>query len=292
MDENQLVGALTMDCREYRKKTGMSQSLLSEMRLSSMHFKWKMDHPTEEQTASQILGSAVHMMLLEMEKFPEIFAVKPPSMTFSSNAGKAWREEHKHKIIISHDDYCVAKEMVMAIQEKDMAQKLLHGHFEKSFFWKDTESGIYCKGRPDIVHFQAGMLVDIKTIRGGHGSFEMFLPHAIRYNYHVQAAYYLDGVAEALKQGEKPDFDFKMPDSFVFVVVESSAPYAVSFFELPVELIEEGRKLYKKWLITYKECLEKNSWPGYSQEILRPRPKTWMFTPIEVEEEINYQEVI
>ena len=63
-------------------------------------------------------------------------------------------------------------------------------------------------------------------------------------------------------------------EAFVFVVIESTAPFLVSTYELKPSAFEEGRKAYQHALAKYATCLERerlgmpltHAWPGYPPE--------------------------
>lgn len=301
-----IVGAVTMNNRDYRKAKAISQSTLKDMKKSALHFKDAILEPTEP-TPQMELGTLVHVMGLEPEAFDSLYLIRGEApdkngvmseVNFSTKEGKAWREENplNGRIMLSRDQAKKAKAMVSSMLSSKTGQKLMGGHREKSFFWQDPETKLWCKGRPDIVHFTGGMLVDWKTCGAGmdgvgKGSVEKFLPHAVSMGYHIQAAFYLDGIGYALEQGPQ-DFEFVKPDSFVFAVIESKKPFAVSFYELPPELIEEGRKIYKRCLAQLKACLEADEWPGYADAIIKPAAKAYMFEANEViDEELRGMEM-
>ncbi|MGZ6369962.1 MAG: PD-(D/E)XK nuclease-like domain-containing protein, partial [Bdellovibrionota bacterium] len=79
-----------------------------------------------------------------------------------------------------------------------------------------------------------------------------------RYDYHRQAAWYVDGV-QAIT-GKAP--------LFVFAVYETSSPFAAAFYYATPEMLREGRTENRALLLKYAHCLKENRWPGYSEEIL------------------------
>ncbi len=56
------------------------------------------------------------------------------------------------------------------------------------------------------------------------------------------------------------------------MVIEKSAPYAISVYQLDQTSLEQGRHEFKTLLARYQHCLETNDWPAYTiQEISLPR---------------------
>jgi hypothetical protein len=74
-------------------------------------------------------------------------------------------------------------------------------------------------------------------------------------------------IQEVIKQLKQP-----VIKDFLFLVIEKSAPYAISIYQLDEASIEQGRHEFKQLLMRYKHCLESNDWPAYTiQEISLPR---------------------
>ncbi len=277
------IGAVNMDARDYHLVKAISQSPLKKMALSPAHYKWSIENKTDP-TSIMELGTLVHCLVLEPQAFNNLFIVMPDNR---QKRGKWWEEEFfpgvKGRVIIKESKLLLAKQMAHAFLSSPMGSRLLNGHKEKSFFWRNFN--FYCKGRPDIVHFTAGMLVDLKTVALGFASLDSFLAHAVKQGWHIQAAWYLDGIGMALDQmlekGIKLPFDFVRPRSFVFAAIERKGPFGIGFYEIPPTLIDEGRKIYQRAMGQLTACLESDQWPCYSDEIMVPEEKAWMFGPID-----------
>jgi hypothetical protein len=88
----------------------------------------------------------------------------------------------------------------------------------------------------------------------------------------VQAVHYLTGL-EAL---------YPIPDGnpfrrFVFFVVESEPPYLCACYELDDNALEEGASKRKRYLKTWRECVETGEWPGYPPGIDYASLPPWAF---------------
>ena len=88
----------------------------------------------------------------------------------------------------------------------------------------------------------------------------------INCDHHIQPTYHLDLAAEHVL-----DTPF-----FYFVCVEKEAPYGVGVYMLPDDLIEHGRRKYKRLLNVILDCREANSWWGYDDDAVMLETPKWM----------------
>jgi len=107
--------------------------------------------------------------------------------------------------------------------------------------------GVAVKAKADLV--LGDTIVDYKTTR--HATKRSFLKYAVwKYKDHRQAAHYLD-VFEAKK--------------FIIIAVRSFEPYESIVYEVPSDLIAEGREANYQTLDAIKDCRDMDSWhsPGW-----------------------------
>lgn len=159
-------------------------------------------------------------------------------------------------------DYAIVLEMAAALRQHPIAAALFKpgtGTPEQALFWRDEETGIWCRAMLDWLRNPGlGRLVvpDYKTaVSASPDRFEKAL---YEYDYHRQAAWYLDGV-KALLLDANP--------AFVFVVQEKTPPYLVSVFEPDALALQAGRYHNRQARIVYDECQASGRWPGYSDEV-------------------------
>jgi exodeoxyribonuclease VIII len=162
--------------------------------------------------------------------------------------------------LISADDYKTVMNIMQSCRSHPMSKHLFSdGIAEQSVFWEDAETGVLCKARPDWLLGGANpAILDLKSTEDA--SPDGFMRSAYTYRYHVQAAWYLDGLEAAT--GQKPDV-------FMFLAVEKKYPHAVAFYYADDAMLSVGRAEYRKALRTYAECMKTNVWPGYEGK-LRP----------------------
>jgi hypothetical protein len=247
-----------LNMAEYLATEAISKSGLDQIAKSPAHYQaWLRDKP--EPTTAMVFGSALHCALLEPERFHGVY-VQSPKFDRRTNAGKAeaadWEKSNAGKIPLSPDQWQTLHEMQDAFHSHKLISGVLGGaQIERCAFWTDQETGVLCKSRPDIVTSD-GLVLDLKTTEDAAGP--AFSRSAWNYRYHVQAAMYLEGVSQALG---------KKHEAFLFIAIEKTAPYAINVHMADQVFVGTGREHMRRDLLRYAECLHKNQWPGYPQEV-------------------------
>ena len=149
-----------------------------------------------------------------------------------------------------------------ATASHEILQELLEGaEVEASYYWRDPGSNLLLKARPDLVNKKKRILLDFKTTIDG--SFAQFQRAIANYQYHVQGAFYLDGVNSVLEG----DFD-----KFILIAVEKQAPYEIALYSLDAASIEVGRETYKRAI----KKLKSND-HGYPRDVQPINLPAWAF---------------
>jgi hypothetical protein len=243
---------------EYHSRHEISKSGLDRIHKSPAHFQAWLKNPPE-QTPAMAFGSAAHQAILEPAFFKENYVVQP-QIDRRTKAGKeefeAFLINNHGKRIVCKDDYETIAAMIDSVYSHKSASKLLtHGTAELSFFWQDQTSGVQCRCRPDFLKAD-GVIVDVKTT--DDASPKGFARSIAKFRYHVQAAFYLDGISASKTQ---------KADTFVLIAIEKTYPFAVATYQITDFDMALGRDSYRKNLHTFAECLKTNTWPAYSSEI-------------------------
>lgn len=234
---------------EYAQIDAVNWSTLKHLAKSPLHYKHRTE--AEQDDAKHMrLGRAVHTLILEPERFTE----RHPIFGGGARRGKAWDEfaaNHAGADILIGTEAAQAQAMADAVRHHPLAQKHLRdGLAEQVLTWTDPETGVKCKGRCDSVN---GHLVEFKSCNGRDFEPYKFESHAARLRYHGQLAFYADGLAA---MGYEVEHDPTM------IVVESDPPHDVAVYIVKDEVLDLGRKLYRKLLARFVECSESDHWPG------------------------------
>ena len=218
-------------------------------------------NPKAERTATKAMniGRAAHDWVLQGDTFEEGIAVMPPELDLRSNAGKAFaaQAEGEGKTLIRSHEFEQIKAMKEALLRSEMVRLALSGgRIEPSLFWKDDETGVWLRCRPDFLPNVMRFIPDYKTSTSCTPA--DFARSVKDYGYHIQAAHYLAGI-EAVT-GEKPD-------AFFFIVQEKTAPYLVSLITLDEVALWWGQQLSRRAIRTFADCLDRGWWPGYDGNV-------------------------
>lgn len=238
----------------YDEIKAVNFSTLKYMNKSPKHYKWALNGGVQ-QTAAMAFGTAVHMAILEPEKFANQYFFS--GLDRRTKAFAAVVEANPGKIILKTDEW----DDILAIREAVMARAgeyFSRGAPETAVVWDDPATGIRCKGRLDFV--KPGQLVGLKTTRDGIAPWLVSRTIA-KYHYHAQWAMYLDG---------------SETDSEVFeIFVEPYAPFDVAVYRVPESVIAAGRKLYQGWLARLADCRDSGRWPGIQPDIVDVELPAW-----------------
>lgn len=244
---------------EYHGAPGISKSGLDLINRCPAWYKHCKETPREE-TAAFTFGSATHAAILEPQVYATDFAVAP-ECDRRTNAGKAlWAgffADNAGKTIITRQQADDIEGMQASVGAHPAASKLLSaiGLVESSVFWNDEATGMLCKCRPDFWR-NDGIVVDVKTTEDA--SPEAFMRSCYNYRYHVQAAFYMDGIEAAT--GERPK-------AFIFLAIEKKAPYLVGCYMADTDMIRLGEIDYRRDIEKYTECMCTGKWGGYGDTI-------------------------
>lgn len=258
----------------YRQTDAVSVSDLKNMKESPSKYLWEKEHPMRP-TEAMTIGTAIHMALLEPERFESHYTVMP-KFDRRTKAGKAafedWNTLNKGKNPISQEDMdTVNKVMERATDNDFMMQFFSDGYKEASFFSKDEQTGLFKRCRTDNFVPSKGAIVDLKTTMCARR--RVFEKSITDFLYFVQAAYYMDIVEEATGTA---------PDMFIIVAVEKTKDCDMNAFILSKQAIDEGRKCYRKWLNKLAECKRTNKWHGYADGISEYYVPEWKVNDLEI----------
>lgn len=240
--------------QEYHASHGVSKSLLDHFNRSPQHYLHALNNPMKS-TPAMAMGSLVHCMNLENHRLESEYAVAPEADK-RTKAGKLAHAEFAEKLdgrtAVTQKDMNQAEAITNALANHPLAHMLLteEGLNERAIYSTDRETGLLKRGRFDRTVLGKG-IYDLKTT--SDASPDAFMKSILSFNYHVQAAYYLD-------MAEEQGLDCPV---FKFICVEKHAPYGIAVYELDEYALKAGRDQYRRNLRGLKECLDTQKWTSY-----------------------------
>ncbi len=242
----------------YKKSEGVNWSSLKHLLKSPAHYRAH-GLMKDSDTTSKKLGRAVHLAVLEPEKFAASVVV----WDGGTRRGKEWeafKAANAGREILTEDEHADCLAIAAAVRgDVHAARYLTGGAAEQSVAWTHSVPAVAgfpawsigMKGRLDYA-VPGLAVVDLKSTRDG--SLEGFGREVWKYGYHIQCAIYVDGYAAAT--GET------LPA--VILAVESAAPHVVTVYRIPDEVLAIGRETYRDLLSRLHLCRTEDRWPGYS----------------------------
>ena len=262
-----------MDNTAYHAHPAVSKSHLDLIARSPLHY-WARyldpDRIAPEPTPQMRLGTALHTHVLELSRWDEEIAVAPAMDRRTKSGKEAWQafqDDAAGKTVITADDAEQVMAMGRAVMRHPAAAMLLGlpGKAETTHMWTDAATELQCKCRPDWLNDDGTIVADLKTTKDA--SPRGFKQSVANFRYHVQAAWYLHGLEQATG---------KRPDQFIFICVESTAPYACAVYAADAEMIERGHDQAMRDLARLAECKAADHWPSYSEQIETLSLPGWM----------------
>lgn len=250
---------------------------------SPYHFWWQSpmnpDRPAEDDKPHFSVGKAAHDLILLSDRWPQFYHVTPEG--FARNKTKqmpeaiaAYEEAVANGLcILRHEDAEIVHAVAASIQRNPLAMMALtNGESETTLAWKDGETGVWLRARPDFMPATARVggdvivVADLKFVAGTNATPEGFKRAIANFGYHQSAAFYGDGIKAVFGH---------YPTHWLHVVVEKEPPYCVALYELPGEDIERGRWLNREAIRKFADCLSADKWPGYADEPLSVGLPIW-----------------
>lgn len=251
-----------MDFKEYLARQELSASGIKKLARSPAYYKWSKENETFDSKALK-LGKAVHSAILTPDLFKTEFACAP-ICDRRTKAGKeifdAFSMANQGKEILSSEDFleavAISNSVLASPKIKNMLSK---GEAEKTFFFEID--GVKMKARLDFVSNNA--IVDIKTTKNADA--RIFANDCISLGYDMQFAIYQEAVFQ--ETGDR------LP--VVLLAVEKDANYDYCVYQMGQDWLDLGMVKVKKLLQVYKDCCEKDEWPGYDKSVQQLVLPSW-----------------
>jgi hypothetical protein len=205
-------------------------------------------------------GRAAHFLLLQGRKgFDEEFVCRPERWAdWRTDASKAWRSEQiaAGKTVITMPDLENIVGMARSLGAHPVIRAgALDGLVERSLIWKDPETGVWLRSRPDAIPTDDGIFSDLKTTTSVDD--DSLMRSIGDFGYHAQAA--LVGAASRNVLGMEMQ-------SFSLVFCEKTVPWCARVVTLRPEDLERGANQNRAMIHKFAECLERGVWLGPGDE--------------------------
>lgn len=225
---------IDIDDPGYFRLKSIDQSQLKQFLKNPADWAYHRLNDDHKPTDAMKFGTAFHAYLLGTSDVVSL----PEGESFRSKDNQKWRDEQLEagNIIVSYNDMQLLKRMKEGIEQTslmpeypDYMEIIEQGTKEQCIEWKDRQTGLMLKAKPDLIPVGTDYLVDLKTAQKADA--ESFAKEVINYGYHIQTVFYHAAVAAC-----KPDaFDrgSKAPSTMQFWVFEKSdacdwQPFSIS----------------------------------------------------------------
>jgi len=264
---------------DYQNGPGESSSTVKHAAKALKIYKSYRDGEIKfKETEATEMGTAIHSIVLEPNKFDDEYAISPPDikrptktqLTAKNPAVKTleqiefWERfdnENTGKIIIStkmYDCACRVRDSIMVHPEaKDLFQ---NGEAESSGYYLDQDfahgegTNMLCRYRPD--YRTDNYILDLKScIDASKDGFNKAIGNL---GYHISAAHYLAGDAACKGTDHR---------QFIFVAAEKIPPYMVAVYLVSEKDLELGFWIRRRALNAIKTARKKKEWPGYNSDV-------------------------
>lgn len=214
--------------------------------------------PGENDTAAKKIGKLAHLWVLEGKRFLDRYEVISDDLNLNTKEAKVIKlaaAEAGREVIREKD--LVAVQAMKEPLAASCAGPLFEGaRTEMTIAWQDPETGVWLRVRFDALPPAPRLILpDYKTAESAKPA--DFTKSIGAYSYHQQAALYMDAIAAVTRD---------MPKSWLFVVQEKKAPFAVTVCQLDPVAIDWGRQQNRLAIRTFADCLAADRWPAYADK--------------------------
>lgn len=264
-------------------KSSYSSTLIKKMSVPAEALYY-METPQEPKEAYR-LGSAIHKWILERAKFKSEFltgidcarrskadksswadwysahGADGDAIVFENPAAK-WNglfEQQTGLSMVKPEEIEAIKLMAESVMRSENASELLSkGEAESSIYWKDQDTGLNLKVRPD--YLSGDFISDLKSCESVHD--HNIIRAIINYGYGISQAMYQDGVHQVTGDW--------LP--FTFIFIEKTPPHACRVIVLDDEAQDAAWNQYLSLKRKLAECLNSDNWPGLPDNLTLSLP--------------------
>lgn len=241
--------------------------------------KYYGDNQVEEEEEDHFkVGKMVHMAILEHQRFKDLYVVMPEFIGLTKD-GKpsAQSKEAKEKrqawmsdlppgaMVCTKDQLDMITGIAQAIMRHPQGEQILKGcRPEVAGYYRDPETGIKCRIKPDLLRLDGKAMTDFKTAKSSDETF--FGSQAFSLRHDMQLFMYKEGAR--IINGQAPEMVFSL-------AVEKKRPYEPAIFFWNQEDLAQAEYDYRAGLRKMRECIDSGKWPYRQVMIERIRTPQW-----------------
>lgn len=233
---------------------------------SLAHYWWESYHnPNREEldTTALAFGRACHAWTLGEPEWDKYFILSPYD-DFRTKEARTWREAQS-RTIVKAEQFEAIKVMTDQLRRHPLLKNAFtDGRPEMSLIWKDRETGIWLKSRPDWLPNTSHFVPNFKTTINAKP--EAFTRQAFGLGYHQGAALCLEGLRQVLGWTDA---------KYYFVAQEKDAPYVAMPFLMREHDYELGAMLNRSALRKLARALDADHWPAYAEGAVEIAMPAW-----------------
>lgn len=232
-------------------------------------------YPPKDESDAFIIGRAAHALILGDEIFADKFVTVPedaparPTKPMIEAMLKGKMSDIARERFDFWEPFDLSakdKAMVTAEQMQRIAymsqnlsnspeakQALTGGMAEVSMVWRDEQTGVWIKSRPDMIPDNGFDFGDLKLFAPRSKNIKLAVHRAItEYRYDMQMALAVMGAEHVFKTTAR---------ECVLIFAESSAPFTVTPARIDADTLYWARCENRKAIDTFSACLTADHWP-------------------------------
>lgn len=234
-----------MPAKQYRAIEALNKSGMVDLIRSPHHYKTR-QKVKKAPTSAMIFGSAMHLAILEPDKFNDLI---------SEHSYKTSKMDDEGHIFLHKSSIAELNLIAEKVKLHPIASGLLSGcQKEVSIFWND-ELEFICKARLDALDMRRHFVIDLKYC--SDASYDAFSRQCANLKYHWQAYWYLRGLRQF----------YKDPFNFIFICIEGEPSYSIATYLVTDQMLVKAEPKVDECRNIYSACLVSDEWQGYPEEI-------------------------
>jgi len=199
-------------------------------------------------------GQALDCYLTEGEEvFVKRYVVKPPELSLATKEGKAWKEAHAGRKVISHEDSEILADAVAAVVTHPQWAGIQCARAQTTIRRYSQGLGLGLQSRPDWLDVNRGILYDLKKTR----DLSRFGAQAIDLGYHIQAA-----IAGWCLAGESIPLEHAY-----LVAVEWERGARCRVYEIPQEALAHAEQTMRQAAAEIADRIKRDYWTDNQSQI-------------------------